>query len=361
MDAPSRPSPGPLNDRAIRWLRYVEDGLAPTGGGATGGTPSISTLQAQRRGSVYTGMLTKPSGVKDYHIRGNALLLLRHADRDLEGLKEWMVQYDEDNRARQMRARRALTEQSERRVRNYHAFRQTVYALADGYRRPFERLHQCVGKETFFDDEGRRKRPFGPISEEPSTQLCRAMITHLHAIRDIADRHYNNGPLTQTLSQRINSVRELDEAFLLDMDNVLGLYGVPDEKQIQRFDTFPDPATPPYADVRECLRWDILEVDVGVSGTGGGTEGVGGGSSGKGGSGGGMAVSNTPTSTTPTSANLSSSSVVAATSINSAGGGGGGGTSTETVSGPVVEIHTSDDTPWATEATRYNMPSQHTL
>ena len=146
VDTPPGTSPGPLNDRAIKWLRYVEDGLAATGdgvsggvsgggggGGATGGTPSMTASQSQRRGSIYTGgVLSKPPGVKDYDIRGNALLLFRHADRDLEGLREWMEQYNEDNRARQMRGRRALTELEERRVKTYHAFRKTVYALADG-------------------------------------------------------------------------------------------------------------------------------------------------------------------------------------------------------------------------------------
>ena len=112
-------SPGPLNDRAIRWLRHVEEGLQATaaatammtesgsGGGVSSSAPlTLSALQARRRGSVYTlGALSKPPGARDYNIRGNALLLLRHADRDLEGLQAWMEQYNEDNRARQLRGR----------------------------------------------------------------------------------------------------------------------------------------------------------------------------------------------------------------------------------------------------------------
>jgi len=116
-----------------------------------------------------------------------------------------------------------------------------------------------------------------------SLPTCSLSATQLHALRDIADRRYLE-TLKETLSQRVSSATELDEAFLIDGDHVLGKYGKPEALQLRRFDDVPDPEVDGPTDVRDCLRWDLLETDG--------------------------------------------------------------------AAGPVVELRTSDDSPWATPATR---------
>ena len=56
-------------------------------------------------------------------------------------------------------------------------------------------------------------------------------------------------------------------------------------------------------------------------------------------------------STTP--ANPPSAAAATTTGSNGGNGSGDGSSSSSTGNGPLVELHTSDDTPWATEATRY--------
>ena len=160
-DAANDPTRAPLNDRVNRWLRDTYERLT---------TAALD---------VTTDTAGAPAPAPVYAFRGNVLLLLRAADRDLDGLTAWMEQYAQDHRARQYRARKALEERDARRVRAYERFRRSVFALADGYRRPFERLHQVHGIDVYHDADGRRKRPYGPISEEPTPKLCRALINQV--------------------------------------------------------------------------------------------------------------------------------------------------------------------------------------
>jgi hypothetical protein len=48
---------------------------------------------------------------------------------------------------------------------------------------------------------------------------------------------------------------------LIDGDHVLGKYGKPEALQLRRFDDVPDPEVDGPTDVRDCLRWDLLETD----------------------------------------------------------------------------------------------------